>query len=128
MPKKTVEILLVVVLAGAALLALSLFTDQREGPVNDPAWNAEAGFVFATSTPEIDLMAEGGWWDEMATKKPSALPTMPDIELLEATPTPLSATQTALALTPSSTPTRTPLYETNSSETKVPPTSTPTED
>ena len=102
MSKNVKEILAMVLLTGAALLVFSWFMDQKDGPITDPInplWD-EAGFDFATSTPEIDLMAEGGWWDEMATKKPSALPAMPEMDLLKATATPLPATETALALTP----------------------------
>ena len=124
MSKKIGEILFLVVVAGFLLLIFSWFVDQRLGdPISDPVWNGNTN--FATSTPEIDLMAEGGWWDEVATKKPSALPTMPEIELLKATSTPLPATQTALALTPSITPTRTPLFDVNATEFL---TSTPTKD
>jgi hypothetical protein len=115
MSKKIGEILFLVVVAGFLLLIFSWFVDQRlDDPISDPAWSENTN--FSTSTPEIDLMAEGGWWDEMATKKPPALPTMPEIELLKATSTPLSATQTALALTPSITPTRTPLFDLNATE------------
>ena len=126
MSKKIGEFLFLVVVAGFLLLIFSWFVDQRlDDSISDPAWNGNADFVFKTSTPDMDLMAEGGWWDEMATKKPSALPTMPEIELLKATSTPLPATQTALALTPSNTPTRTPLFDLNATEFS---TSTPTKD
>ncbi len=124
MSKKIGEFLFLVVVAGFLLLIFSWFVDQRlDDSISDPAWSENTN--FSTSTPEIDLMAEGGWWDEMATKKPSALPTMPEIELLKATSTPLPATQTALALTPSITPTRTPLFDVNATESSI---STPTKD
>jgi hypothetical protein len=124
MSKKIGEILFLVIVAGFLLLIFSWFVDQRlDDSISDPAWSENTN--FATSTPDMDLMAEGGWWDEMATKKPSALPTMPEIDLLEATFTPLPATQTALALTPSITPTRTPLFDVNATEFS---TSTPIKD
>lgn len=131
MSKNLKEILTMVLLTGTALLAFSWFMNQKNGPISDPAddsmWD-EAGFDFATSTPEIDLMAEGGWWEDVATKKPDALPTLPEIDLLDATVTPLPATQTALALTPSATSTRTPLYDVNATEISPTSTLTPTED
>jgi len=119
MPKKISEILFVMIMAGIVLLVLSWFVDQREGP-SDPTWNDNTNFT--TSTPEIDLIAERGWWDEIATQKPPELSEMPEIDLLNATPTSLSATQTVLALTPSITPTRTPLFDVNATESS---TSTP---
>lgn len=115
-------VLILIVLSLASLLLVFWLKEGKSDPVID-SW--ETGFAFATSTPKIDLFEEDGWWDEMATKKPSALPTMPDIDLLEATATPLPATQTALALTPSITPTRTPLFDVNATD---PPIITPTKD
>ena len=97
-------------------MVFSWFMNQRNAPISDPVWSEGAGFVFTTSTPTTDLFAEGGWWDEMATKKPAPLPALPDIDLREPTATPLSATQTALALTFSMTPTRTPLFDINTTE------------
>ena len=124
MSKKTGEALLILALTGVCLLIFSWFVDQRLGdPISDSVWIESV--AFATSTPKPDLMTEGGWWDEMATPKPSMLPAMPEIKLLESTATPLSATQTVLALTPSITPTRTPLYDVKAIKTSSP---TPTKD
>ncbi len=114
MSKKNGEILFALFLTGIALLVFSWLD-----PISsDTEWSGDVDFSFTTSTPKIDLMAdaERGWWDEMATQKPAVLPTMPKIELLDATATPLSATQTALALTPSVTPTRTSLFDVNATE------------
>lgn len=114
MSKKNREILLALFITVVALLVFS-WLDPID---SDTEWSGDVDFSFTTSTPKIDLMAEaeGGWWDEIATQKPATLPPMLDIELLDATATPLSATQTALALTPSITPTRTPLFDVNATE------------
>ena len=107
MLKKKRGILSTLLTTAVAILSFYWVLEYRKDTSeSDSAWSED--FSFITSTLETDLMAEGGWWDEMATKKPSTLPTMPEFDLLE-------ATQTALALTPSTTPTRTPLFDVNAS-------------
>ena len=99
-----------------AIMGLVGFFYVLESKRPDPTPTWEQNIVFATSTPEIGLDTEGGWWDDASTK-PTALPTMPGG--IAPTSTPLSATQTALALTPSITPTRTPLFDVNATATST---------
>ena len=113
----------VVSMSLALVIIFFFFWNKGNAPEGDPVFDTEITFI--TSTPETNLMSENGWWSDMATQKPSTIPSMPEINLLDASPTPLSATQTALALTPSITPTRTPLFDVNATKT---PTFTPTKD
>lgn len=100
-------------LAATLILLLSYLMEKRDPhSVSDDGWTAD--FAFSTATPAKALGTEGGWWESVEEERSDSLPTMPAIELYAtATQTPPSLTQTALALSPTVTATRTPLFDPN---------------
>ena len=93
------------------LLLVSYFANQSTEQVEPiPKW--EAAFNFSTPTPTKILGEESGWWNDAEEGKPDRIPTMPGIDLYAtSTPVPPPATQTVLALSPTHTSIRTPLFK-----------------
>ncbi len=54
--------------------------------------------IFSTSTPEIDLSSNDGWWTSIPTDP--SLPTMPAIHLFKSPPTATSTCTTNITVTP----------------------------
>ena len=99
------EVLILFFLSVVTLLVVAgVVSKGGTDPAVDPVWESNF-FIFSTSTPTMSIGTEGGWWDEIDEKQQSTLPAMPDIDLLESTSTPSPATQTAIALSPTLTPT-----------------------
>jgi hypothetical protein len=99
------EVLILFFLSVVTLLVVAgVVSKGGTDPAVDPVWESNF-FIFSTSTPTMSISVEGGWWDEIDEKPQSTLPAMPDIDLLESTSTPSPATQTAIALSPTLTPT-----------------------
>ena len=99
------EVLILFFLSVVTLLVVAgVVSKGGTDPAVDPVWESNF-FIFSTSTPTMSIGTEGGWWDEIDEKPQSTLPAMPDIDLLESTSTPSPATQTAIALSPTLTPT-----------------------
>ena len=99
------EVFILILLSAVTLIVIvGVISKGGTDPRVDPVWESTF-FIFSTSTPTMSIGAEGGWWDEIDEKPQSTLPAMPDIDLLEATSTPSPATQTAIALSPTLTPT-----------------------
>ena len=99
------EVLILFFLSVVTLLVVAgVVSKGGTDPAVDPVWESNF-FIFSTSTPTMSISVEGGWWDEIDDKPQSTLPAMPDIDLLKATSTPSPATQTAIALSPTLTPT-----------------------
>ena len=99
------EVLILFFLSVVTLLVVAgVVSKGGTDPAVDPVWESNF-FIFSTSTPTMSISVEGGWWDEIDEKPQSTLPAMPDIDLLESTFTPSPATQTAIALSPTLTPT-----------------------
>ncbi len=99
------EVVILVLLSAVTLIVVAMVVSKGKiDPAVDPVWESNF-FIFSTSTPTMSIGAEGGWWDEIDEKPQSTLPAMPDIDLLESTSTPSPATQTAIALSPTLTPT-----------------------
>ena len=99
------EVLILFFLSVVTLLVVAgVVSKGGTDPAVDPVWESNF-FIFSTSTPTMSIGTEGGWWDEIDEKPQSTLPAMPDIDLLESTFTPSPATQTAIALSPTLTPT-----------------------
>jgi hypothetical protein len=99
------EVVILVLLSAVTLIVVAMVVSKGgTDPAVDPVWESNF-FIFSTSTPTMSIGTEGGWWDEIDEKPQSTLPAMPDIDLLESTSTPSPATQTAIALSPTLTPT-----------------------
>ena len=99
------EVVILVLLSGVTLIVVATVVSKGKiDPAVDPVWESNF-FIFSTSTPTMSISVEGGWWNEIDEKPQSTLPAMPDIDLLESTSTPSPATQTAIALSPTLTPT-----------------------
>ena len=99
------EVLILFFLSVVTLLVVAgVVSKGGTDPAVDPVWESNF-FIFSTSTPTMSIGIEGGWWDEIGEKPQSTLPAMPDIDLLESTSTPSPSTQTAIALSPTLTPT-----------------------
>ena len=99
------EVVILVLLSAITLIVVvAVMSKGKIDPAIDPVWESNF-FIFSTSTPTMSIKPENGWWNEIDEKPQSTLPAMPDIDLLEATSTPSPATQTAIALSPTLTPT-----------------------
>ena len=99
------EVVILVLLSAVTLIVVvAVISKGKTDPAVDPVWESNF-FIFSTSTPTMSISVEGGWWNEIEEKPQSTLPAMPDIDLLESTFTPSPATQTAIALSPTLTPT-----------------------
>ena len=99
------EVVILVLLSAVTLIVVATVVSKGKiDPAVDPVWESNF-FIFSTSTPMMSIGTEGGWWDEIDEKQQSTLPAMPDIDLLESTSTPSPSTQTAIALSPTLTPT-----------------------
>jgi hypothetical protein len=99
------EVVILVLLSAVTLIVVATVVSRgKTDPAVDPVWESNF-FIFSTPTPTMSIGAESGWWDEIDEKPQSTLPAMPDIDLLKSTSTPSPATQTAIALSPTLTPT-----------------------